>query len=311
VPQCLKLWKLSSYCLVFSFFLSGSVSSNEQQNIANTNKESFFQEVTTLANSGIVPGEKKYGADGISVAKNGDVYVSSGPLSKGIIKITPRGVVSEFATGFKSANGSDFDSIGNLFVADYASNAVKRVTPDGEVSIFADNLDGPAGVYVDHDDNVIVGLYGSNFSGKGRTVLRISPDGKQSVLATGNGLKDVIGVVGDENGEIYAGNYKGGELFRLIDGKLKLLAKVSVKVNMIDYSQGYIYIANDSRIVRVNTSTGQEESFSGTSESTTKDGPIASADYVMPTALAFSEDESILYVVDQTTGDVRKISKGQ
>lgn len=267
-----------------------------------------FQEVTTLANSGIIPPPNKYGADGISVAENGDIFVSGGPLTNSIVRITSKGVVSEFATGFKSANGSDFDSKGNLFVADYASNVIRRITPDGIVSTFASDLDGPAGVYIDEKDNVIVGLYGANYSGKAATVLRITPDGTSSILATGGGLRDVIGVVGDENGDLYAGNYKGRQLYRITNGEVTLLATASVKINMIDYSRGYIYIANNGRVVRINTSTGEEELFAGTSESKTVNGPVASADFVKPTSLAFSPDENILYVVDQTTGDVRKIA---
>ena len=303
--------KFISKCFILVFLFS-SLTACAGNHFAGLNEatlvESPLQEVTTLANSGIIPGAEKYGADGISVDKNGDIYVSGGPLTHSVVRITSEGVVSEFATGFESANGSDFDSAGNLFVADYKANEIKRVTPDGVVSTFASGLDGPAGVYVDGDDNVIVGLYGAKYSGKAATVLRITPGGVSSVLAQGNGLMDVIGVVGDENGEVYAGNYKGRQLYKVSDGVVELLATSSVKINMIDYSHGYIYIANDSRIVRIDTSTGEEELFSGTPESKTVNGPVESADFVLPTSLAFSYDGEILYVVDQTTGDIRKIA---
>lgn len=278
-------------------------------NSALTLTPPLFEEVTTLANSGIIPPADNYGADGISVAENGDVFISGGPLTNSIVRITPEGVVSEFATGFQSANGSDFDSAGNLFVADYEANAIKRVTPDGTVSTFASGLDGPAGVYLDNEDNVIVGLYGADFSGKAATVLRITPDGISSILATGGGLRDVVGVAGDENGDVYAGNYKGRQLYRVTNGNVTLLATASIKINMIDYSRGYIYIANSGQIVRINTSTGEEELVSGTPEQQTVDGPVKTADFVMPTSVAFSPDENILYAVDRVTGDVRKITQ--
>jgi len=263
------------FCFLSFFFgLTACTQNHGANRLEPTLLESPLQEVTLLANSGIIPGTKKYGADGISVAENGDVYVS-----------------------------------GNLFVADYQASEIKRVTPDGTVSTFASGLDGPAGIYIDSDDNVIVGLYGAKYSGKGATVLRIAPDGSSSVLAQGNGLQDVIGVTGDEHGEVYAGNYKGRQLYKVSDGKATLLAASSVKINMIDYSRGYVYIANDGRIVRINTSTGEETLFSGTSEANTVNGLVANAEYVMPTSLAFSPDENILYVVDQTTGDIRKIAR--
>ncbi len=296
--------RLSILVLLSTLVACGHYDVNHPLNYSS----SPLQEVTTLANSGIIPPTDKYGADGISVAKNGDVFVSGGPLTNSIVRITPEGVVSEFATGFQSANGSDFDSVGNLFVADYEANEIKRVTPDGTVSTFSSGLDGPAGVYVDREDNVIVGLYGANFSGKAATVLRITPDGISSVLATGGGLRDVIGVVGDENGEVYAGNYKKRELYRITNGNVTLLTTASVKINMIDYSRGYIYIANEGRIVRINTSTYEEELFSGTPISQTVNGPVETADFVMPTSVAFSPHENILYAVDRITGDVRKIA---
>jgi len=253
---------ISKYFVVVLLFFSLTTYAENHSTGLNkaTLVESPLQEVTTLANSGIIPGTKKYGADGISVDKNGDM------------------------------------------------NEIKQVTPDGVVSTFASGLDGPAGVYVDGDNNVIVGLYGAKYSGKAATVLRITPNGVSSVLAQGNGLMDVIGVVGDENGEIYAGNYKGRQLYKVSNGDVELLATSSVKINMIDYSHGYIYIANDGRIVRINTSTGEEELFSGTPEPKTVNGPVESADFVLPTSLAFSFDGKILYVVDQTTGDIRKIA---
>ena len=306
LPELLKTSFKSTLILMFFTPLVAWGNGSDKQSLS-VNK-SPLQEVTTLANSGIVPPLNIYGADGISVAQNGDIFVSGGPVTKSVIRITADGVVSEFATGFQSANGSDFDSAGNLFVADYKANAIRRITPDGTVSTFATDLDGPAGVYIDNEDNVIVGLYGANFSGKAATVLSITPEGVSSILASGDGLLDVIGVVGDEKGNVYAGNYKKRQLYQITDGNVSLLTTASVKINMIDYSHGYIYIANDGRIVRVNASTGEEEVVSGTPEAKTVNGPIEKADFVMPTSVAFSPDEKILYVVDSVTGDVRKIA---
>jgi len=305
ISICILLSALVA-CRAAPFSKEALIEENIESKLANV-IEFPLQEVTTLANSGIIPPKDKYGADGISVSKSGDVFVSGGPLTNSVIRITSEGVVSEFATGFESANGSDFDSKGNLFVADYAANMIRRISPNGTVSTFASDLDGPAGVFVDEEDNVIVGLYGANYSGKGSTVLRITPNGDISALATGKGLDDVIGVVGDENGELYAGNYKGRQLYRITDGIVELVGISSVKINMIDYSRGHIYIANKGRIVRINTSTGEEELFAGTSEPKTVNGLVESADFVMPTSLAFSPDGNTLYVVDRITGDVRKI----
>jgi hypothetical protein len=45
---------------------------------------------------------------------------------------------------------------------------------------------------------------------------KITPDGVVSTYATG-GLQDVTGIVGDENGRIYASNWAGGSLFDITE----------------------------------------------------------------------------------------------
>jgi sugar lactone lactonase YvrE len=247
-------------------------------------------------------------ADGVSVAANGDIYISSGPQGNKITRVTPEGDVSIFATGFESANGSDFDSEGNLYVADYRGNAVRKIAPDGTFSTFADSLNGPGGVYVDHQDNVIVGLFGANFSGEGATVLKITPDGIVSRLATGNGLSDVVGVAGDGHGRIFAANWSSGELFEVTDGEVIPSSDIGGKVNQIDYADGYIYIPGPEmhKILRVDLD-GNIELVAGTGKAGASDGPAESATFDRPNSCGLSPDGQILYVYDANTGHVRKI----
>lgn len=263
--------------------------------------ESPLQQVRTFANAGLT------GGDGISVSPEGDVFVSGGSGSGQVNKISQAGDVTVYASGLRTANGSDFDSQGNFYVADYQGNAVYKVDTNGSQSVFASELDGPAGVYVDQNDNVLVSLYGANFSGTAATVLSITPGGVVSVLANGGGLLDVIGVVGDENGEIYAGNFNTGRLFRVTNGEVSLLADLSVNVNMIDYSRGYIYVATRGRITRVSVD-GIEETVSGSGTQAEIDGLIGDAEFSRPSAVAFSPNGNILYVYDAATGNVRSIT---
>ena len=268
--------------------------------------DSPFRSVSTLAATGLANT-----TDGLSVGANGDIYVSGGPGAQNILRVTPEGEISVFASGFNT-NGSYFDSHGNLFVANYNEGSVRKITPEGVVSTFASSLDGPAGIWVDRNDNVFVSLFGANFSGVGATVLKITPDGVVSPYATGGGLQDVIGIVGDENGRIYASNWAAGSLFDITDGNVNLLAPDVGRTNMICYSHGYIYMPGpaDALVHRVSVE-GVAEVFVGTTTRQTIDGPLAIADFERPNSCAFTPDGTILYVMDRDNGLLRKIDAGK
>lgn len=259
-------------------------------------------DVTTL------PAEVPAGGDGLSIAPNGDIYLSGGLDNGNILQVSSEKDVSEFATGFNSANGSDFDSDGNLYVADYQANRIRKVAPDGSVSTFAKNLDGPAGVYVDPDNNVYVGLYGANFSGQGARVLKIAPDGDVSTYAQGGGLQDVIGVAGDGNGRIFTGTYNEGKLFEITGGEVNQLADIDGQVNMIEYSNGYIYIPNLSshKIQRMDLK-GNVQTIAGSGEAGSLDTLGTAATFNRPNSCGVTQDGKTLYVYETNSGNLRKM----
>ncbi len=79
-------------------------------------------------------------AGNLYVANLGDGIVSKVAKAGG----TP----STFASGFDKPVGLAFDSAGNLYVANFAANTVDEVTPKGVVSIFATGFAGPAGLAI-------------------------------------------------------------------------------------------------------------------------------------------------------------------
>jgi sugar lactone lactonase YvrE len=264
-----------------------------------------FKAVSTLAATGLANT-----TDGLAVGANGDIYVSGGPGGQNILRVTPEGEMSVFAAGFNT-NGSYFDSHGNLFVANYDESSVRKITPAGIVTTFASSLDGPAGVWVDPNDNVYVSLFGANFSMTGATVLKITPEGVVSTYATGGGLADVIGIVGDENGRIYASNWAAGSLFDITDGNVNLLAPNTGRTNMICYSNGYIYMPSPAdALVRRVSLEGTVETFIGTTTRQTIDGPIAIADFERPNSCALTQDGTTMYVMDRDNGLLRKVDAG-
>lgn len=75
---------------------------------------------------------------GMAAAGNGDLFVADNGL-KSILRVDPAGTVSTFATGFPTPFDVVVDGFGALLVAD-PSTGVIRITPTGVRSIFASNF---------------------------------------------------------------------------------------------------------------------------------------------------------------------------
>lgn len=214
-----------------------------------------------------------------------------------------------FASGFTTANGSDFDSRGNLFLAAYRDDTVFRISPDGEVSKFAEDLNGPAGIYVDTEDNVYVGLFGRYMSGTAATVLKFNSAGLLVEEFTGGGLRDVVGVTGDDRGNVWAGNWAGGVLYRIAPGPITMLVDLPGSLNHIRYSDGNIYVPSPTtNSIFVVATDGTFEVAAGTQGRQSRDGAPGEAVFQRPNSAAFSPDGNILYVMDADTGDLRALA---
>lgn len=105
----------------------------------------------------------------------GNIYVSD-YYNNLIRKITPEGLVSTWAGGFKNPWGLAADRAGNVYVADYNNHLIRKVTADGRVTIIAGNrtvgsVDGPSlsasfnnpiGLAIDKSENLYVADFLNN-----------------------------------------------------------------------------------------------------------------------------------------------------
>lgn len=110
-------------------------------------------------------------------AAAGDLYV---PGNNSIVKITPAGVETVFASGFGLGDiieGLAFDDAGNLFVADAGPGVIFKFTPAGSKSTFASGLGAPTGLAFDGTGNLFVA--------GGNSILKFTPDGASSTFASG------------------------------------------------------------------------------------------------------------------------------
>ena len=103
-----------------------------------------------------------------------NLFVTDG---SSILKITPSGVQSTFASGFKP-QGLTFDSAGDLFASDIYGGNIYEYTPGGTRSTFASGLPSPTGLAFNSAGN----LFEADWSGN---IYEFTPDGEQTTFASG------------------------------------------------------------------------------------------------------------------------------
>jgi hypothetical protein len=85
-----------------------------------------------------------HGPGGLAFDRFGNLLVSSGDI---VLKFTPDGEGTPFATDLDFARGLAFDRAGNLFVAEIIQDGpgdILKFTPNGVGSVFASGI-GPGG----------------------------------------------------------------------------------------------------------------------------------------------------------------------
>jgi len=141
---------------------------------------------------------KFYGPRGLTIDKNGNIYVADYSNHK-IRKISNDGKVTTFAgttKGYKDGKSAtaqfdgpwdvSVDNNGNVFVSDYFNDKIRKISADGNVGLVAGNPVGdPTGIFVDGSGKIIV------TDGNHKIHKISSQDGSATILAgTTEGYKD-------------------------------------------------------------------------------------------------------------------------
>jgi hypothetical protein len=105
------------------------------------------------------------GPRGLAVhPKTGHLIVVSWLKGK-IFDVTPDGKITElvsngfFSHRFNNLDGVDFDSYGNMYVADFTGGKVWRMRPDRKFDVIAEFLSSPADIGVDRRNHLILVPY--------------------------------------------------------------------------------------------------------------------------------------------------------
>lgn len=167
----------------------------------------------------------------------GNSGAGTSPQPSTIIKITPDGVQSTFAT-FPSSEllSMAFDGAGNLFVS--GGGAVAKIAPDASQSLFA-RVSGAWPLAFDRSGALYVG---SNPIGPS-SIIKVLPDGSQATVAKQpqGPSESIVALAFAPNGDLYF--ILGGAIWKLtVDGAMTQFATGSFKANSLAFdTAGHLF----------------------------------------------------------------------
>ncbi len=132
----------------------------------------------------------------IAYSAPGDLYVSD-PVNGTVVKVTPAGGKTTFASGLNSPAGLAFDRAGNLFVVEFASGTIFKFTSDGSKTTFASGLSSPGALAFDGTGNLFV----TESFGDIGSISKFTPAATKSTFASDGNL---LGLAFDLLGNLFA-----------------------------------------------------------------------------------------------------------
>jgi len=126
-----------------------------------------------------------------------------------IIKVTPEGDITTFASGLKDPRGLAFDKAGNLFATEFNTGRILRFTPTGTKSVFASGLNAPEPIAFDSGGNLFV-ADSSNTGDK--QISKFLPDGTRTTFASG--LGGIQALAFDLAGNLFATDQQNGAILK-------------------------------------------------------------------------------------------------
>ena len=238
--------------------------------------------------------------DALNIDSQGNIYVSnpgsygnSGYGGKILYKVTPDGIISDVATSINGTLGHDFDSNGNIYVANANDGSITKISPDGASSFFAD-LGGPgfaSNIKINSQDEIFVTGYSAN------AIFKLDLQGNSETWIQGNGFSGPVGLDMDEEENIYVSNYNDGRTFKIQANKtMTELSSVPSGSGYITYGSGAIYATgiNTNKIYRMSVTGGEVTELEGSSN----------ADFTNPNGIVMSNDGNKIYVSNYSNNKI-------
>jgi sugar lactone lactonase YvrE len=273
------------------------------------NPASAAVSVTTLAQGFNGSGDVAVTADGnIFVGNFGDLLSNSNGTQ--VIKVTPDGQVSTFATGFQGASGNSIGPDGNLYQSSLSAGAVMRVDSQGAVTTFASGFSGGViGNNFDSQGNLFVNTCGNN------RVSRVDTAGNTTIFASGFPLNCPNGITVDDDDNVYVVNFGNGAVIKITpNGQMSVIATTPTSIfrpsggnGHVVFANGVLYlVSNATQQVFEVTLDGQMTVIAGSGQRGHADGDPLSASFSSPNGIDVSPDGRLLYIneSESTAGTV-------
>lgn len=263
-----------------------------------------------------LPIELDGGTGGVSVDRNGNVYVADfgaklddrASMGRKVFRISPAGTATVFARGFEGASGNELDSNGYLYQSNIRGNFIIRIAPDGTHDVFVrEGIVAPVGIAIGENDVLFVANCGND------SIRRVTPDGASHPFAESDLLKCPNGIALDDAANLYVANFDNGDVVKITPrGAVSRLATLPGNNNgHLTHHDGGLYVVarGDHRIYRVSLE-GEVTPFAGTGIRGRRDGPADEAQFSYPNDIAIDPEGQAFYVNElaSTTSDPSELS---
>ncbi len=274
-----KFWFLLLFIVLF---LSGSI-------------------ITIAQTVGTITLSQNISGDGIAIGDNGDLYVAGGWNKNMVYGIDMEGNVEVVSNGLTSPVGLMFKpGTDTLLVSNWQTGIINTLSLDGVLGIYANLQFGPGGMVFDSEGYLYVAHNKGN-SGQGG-ISKVGPDGSWTTLASGGTINNPVGLIIDENEDLYCANLKDARITRVdLEGNQEFIATVpgtgTFKVGNIAYLDGNIYATalSSNKVYKV-TLDGEVSLYAGTGVYGFEDGPALQATFTNPNGICFSNTGDTIFV---------------
>ncbi len=251
---------------------------------------------------GTIPLSQNITGDGIVLGMDGNLYVAGGWDKSMVYRIDPDGNVDTISNDLSSPVSLMFKpGTDTLLVSNWQTGIINTLSLDGVLGTYATLQFGPGGMAFDHEGYLYV-AHNKGAIGQSGGISKVEPDGSWSTLASGGTINNPVGLIIDENEDLYCANLKDARITKVdLEGNQELIATVpstgTFKVGYITYLNGNIYATalSSNKIYKV-TLDGEVSLYAGTGVYGYENGPALQATFTNPNGICFSNTGDTLFV---------------